>query len=134
VVASMGIGEVAESLGMATSAIRYYEEIGLLGDVPRVGGCRRFDEAVIRRLRLIRLLVQSGFSLDEARLLISDRSPGREASRELGRRKLTEIEANRQRLELARAVVEWGLRCRCPTFGECTCEIHEVVPACDPVT
>jgi DNA-binding transcriptional MerR regulator len=125
---TMGIGVVADKLGMAASAIRYYEEIGLLGDVPRVGGCRRFDSALVQRLRLIRLLGDSGFSLEEARLLMSDSSPGRGDSRELGRRKLTEIEAQMQRLEVARAVVEWGLRCQCATFGECTCEIHEVIP------
>jgi len=132
-VTSTGIGDVAEEVGMAASAIRYYEEIGLLGDVPRVGGRRRFDRALVRRLRLIRLLTDTGFSLDEARLLVSDRSPGREDSRELGRRKLTEIAAAMERLQMTRAVVEWGMRCRCPTFGDCTCEIHEMTPTSLPV-
>ena len=87
----MQIGEVAEKVGMAPSAIRYYEEIGLLGPVRREGGRRVFDGTIVQRLALIRLLVESGFSLEEARLLVSDRSPGRVESRELGRRKLVEM-------------------------------------------
>ena len=128
---SIRIGEVAERVGFAASAIRYYEEMGLLGEVQRESGRRTFDESVIQRLNLIRLLVDSGFSLDEARLLVSDRSPGRVKSRELGRRKLSEIEASMQRLAATKAVVEWGLRCQCSSFDECTCALHEVLPTSD---
>ena len=74
------------------------------------------------------MLVESGFSLEEARLLVSDRSPGRVESRELGRRKLVEIEAAIERLTATQAVVEWGLRCRCPSFDECSCDMHAVMP------
>ena len=124
----MRIGQVADRAGMATSAIRYYEELGLLGDVERENGRRTFDESVVGRLRLIRLLVDSGFSLQEAHLLVTDRTPGRGASRELGRRKLREIEAAVERLQATRAVIEWGLRCQCPSFGECTCSLHADAP------
>jgi len=84
---------------------------------------------ILQRLRLIRLLGESGFSLSEVRLLVSDPSPGRADSRELGRRKLVEIDAGIRHLEVTRAVVEWGLRCQCPTFDDCTYAIHGDTPA-----
>ena len=92
-------------------------------------GRRSYDVAILQRLRLIRLLGDSGFPLGEVRLLVSDLSPGREDSRELGRRKLVEIDEGIRRLEMTRAVVAWGLRCQCPTFDACSCEIHDDTPA-----
>ena len=128
---TLSIGEVAREAGVATSAVRYYEEVGLLGSIERVGGRRAFGEEVIPRLRLIRLLARTGFTLDEVRLLLSDRSKGRRASRDLGRRKHIEISESIENLERTRAVVEWGLRCECPSFDECTCDIHEALPGPD---
>ncbi len=48
--ASLTIGEVARCAGVRTSAIRYYEEAGLLEEPERVGGKRRYDEEALRRL------------------------------------------------------------------------------------
>jgi DNA-binding transcriptional MerR regulator len=114
---------VAKKVGLAPSAIRYYEEMGLLGQVQRQSGQRVFADEVAQRLELIKLLVSSGFSLNEIRLLISDRSPGREDSRALGRRKLAEIECTMREIAGTQAIIEWGLRCKCRSFDECTCEI-----------
>jgi predicted site-specific integrase-resolvase len=52
--ALLTIGEVAWATGIKASAIRYYEEAGLLPEPERVGGKRRYDEEVLRRLALIR--------------------------------------------------------------------------------
>jgi MerR family redox-sensitive transcriptional activator SoxR len=49
--ALLTIGEVARRAGVRTSAIRYYEEAGLLPEPERVGGKRRrYEEGILRRL------------------------------------------------------------------------------------
>jgi len=47
------IGDVAARAGIATSRIRYYEEIGLLPAPERISGKRRYDDTVLRRLSVI---------------------------------------------------------------------------------
>lgn len=60
------IGDVADELNLSTRTIRYYEELGLLGDVRRRGGGRRvYGEEEIARLRFIGKLKLLGLSLEE---------------------------------------------------------------------
>ena len=59
----MTIGEVARQVGIATSAIRYYEEIGLLPPPARVNGRRRYDWSAVQRLCVIEYAQQAGFTL-----------------------------------------------------------------------
>src|SRR5262245_66529242 len=47
--AGMSIGEVARKMGLRSSAIRYYERLGLLPKAPRVSGRRRYDERMLER-------------------------------------------------------------------------------------
>ncbi|MDA0183305.1 helix-turn-helix domain-containing protein [Solirubrobacter phytolaccae] len=61
----MDIGEVSRTTGVAPSALRYYEQRGLIEPVGRTGLRRQYDDAVVERLRLIALWRRSGFSLDE---------------------------------------------------------------------
>lgn len=65
---SYRIGEVAEQLGITTRTIRYYEEVGILGEVPgrAKGSHRLYGEAEVARLReLIRLRDLLGLTLEE---------------------------------------------------------------------
>ena len=48
------IGEVARSTGLAVSAVRYYDEIGVITASARVGGKRRFDPDTVGRVSFIR--------------------------------------------------------------------------------
>lgn len=59
------IGEVARRSGFAPSAIRYYDELGLVSAVRTAGGQRRFQRSSLRRLALIRAARNMGLSLDE---------------------------------------------------------------------
>ncbi len=61
------IGEVVRRAGIRASAIRYYEEAGLLPEPERVGNKRRYDEGVLRRLALISGAKRAGFTLSEIR-------------------------------------------------------------------
>ena len=64
------IGVVAKQLGISTRTIRYYEEIGLLGDAGRcVGGTRKYTESEILRLKFILKLKNLGIKLSEMKEL-----------------------------------------------------------------
>ena len=69
----MDIAEVARRSGMPASALRYYEERGLIASIGRSGLRRLFDATVLERLALIALGRSAGFSLDEiARMFAPD--------------------------------------------------------------
>ena len=61
----LDIGEVAERSGVRPSALRYYEEAGLIASVSRRGLRRQFPPEVLLQLTLIAMGQSAGFSLDE---------------------------------------------------------------------
>jgi MerR family transcriptional regulator, redox-sensitive transcriptional activator SoxR len=77
---------------------------------------------------VIRLCKTAGFALDEIQLLFADDAPGRPASRTLAETKLAEIDARIAELQRAREIIEWGMRCTCPSIDDCTCGIHTAKP------
>ena len=125
----MTIGDVTQRTGVAQTALRYYEQVGLLPAPERVGGQRRYQESVLLRLEVIRLCKTAGFSLAEIGLLLKDDTPGRPVARELAQTKLAEIDAQLDALARALAIIEWGMRCTCPSIELCTCGIHHELPA-----
>jgi MerR family transcriptional regulator, redox-sensitive transcriptional activator SoxR len=64
-VESLAIGEVAARSGFAPSALRYYEQQGLIDAVRSPGGARRYPRSVLRRLAVIRAARNVGLSLTE---------------------------------------------------------------------
>ncbi|HEU0192012.1 MAG TPA: MerR family transcriptional regulator [Mycobacterium sp.] len=121
---SLKIGDVARRTGVAATTLRYYEQIGLVAAQDRVAGQRRYDTAALARLEVIGLCKTAGFTLAEIQLLFADDAPGRPASRTLAEAKLAEIDAQMEALARARAVIEWGMQCTCPSIDTCTCGIH----------
>ncbi|MCW1822788.1 MerR family transcriptional regulator [Mycolicibacterium conceptionense] len=126
--ATLTIGEVTQRTGVAQTALRYYEQVGLLPAPQRVAGQRRYQESVLMRLEVIRLCKAAGFSLTEIGLLLKDDTPGRPVARDLAQSKLAEIDAQLEALARARAIIEWGMRCTCPSIELCTCGIHHDLP------
>ena len=61
----LDIGEVAKRAGIPASALRFYEQKGLVASVGRHGLRRQYDVDVLERLALIALGRSAGFSLDE---------------------------------------------------------------------
>ncbi|HYY65070.1 MAG TPA: MerR family transcriptional regulator [Gaiellaceae bacterium] len=116
------IGEVAGESGKAASAIRYYEEIGLLPEPVRVAGRRRYRREVVRSLAVIETAQRAGLTLDEIRLLLQaspDDGAVTDRLREVAERKLPELEALIERAELVRGWLEDAARCVCPTLDDC---------------
>ena len=116
----MRIGEVADQAGVRTSLIRYYEDVGLLAPPQRVGGQRRYDRSVLRRLAVIDVAQRAGMSLGEIRLLLEHgNEPMSEQLRELAAVKLPEIDALIERAQRVRTWMEAAAECRCETIDAC---------------
>jgi DNA-binding transcriptional MerR regulator len=116
------IGELARRTGVASSALRYYEELGLLAPAGRVGRRRHYHESSAERVALIRLCQDAGFTLAEVRRLLAASSRGRRAWDQLAERKIAELDARIADAQRARELVEHVLECphrdvlACPNF------------------
>jgi MerR family transcriptional regulator, redox-sensitive transcriptional activator SoxR len=119
---SLSIGEVARLSGKAPSAIRYYEEVGVVDKPKRVGGRRRYPRTAVRTLAVIETAQRAGLSLDEIRLLLratpSDRA-ATERLREVAELKLPVLREAIERAEIVRRWLEEAARCCCPTLDDC---------------
>ncbi len=117
------IGEVAQRAGVATSAIRYYESIGLLPEPERESGQRRYDEAVLGKLAFIGVAQTAGFKLSEIAELIESVDGNRgmaKSMRSLSTRKLPEVEALIARTEAMKGWLHVASDCDCETPAECS--------------
>lgn len=78
----ISIGEAARKLGLAPSALRYYDERGLVRPAARHGGRRMYGHEELRRLAFIQLVQRLGLSLEAtAAMLDQSGEPWRETVR-----------------------------------------------------
>jgi MerR family redox-sensitive transcriptional activator SoxR len=116
------IGEVSRETGIASSAIRYYEGLGLLPEPPRRSGWRRFPRSVVTRLLVIKTARALGFTLADIRVLLCDFAPDAsppERWRAIATEKLPVIEEMIRRASGMKHLLEAGLACRCSVIEEC---------------
>ncbi len=67
----MRVGEISRRTGVSVRSVRYYEQSGLLQATRRPNGYRDFDPSTIERVRAIRDLLDSGFTVEEVLSLSS---------------------------------------------------------------
>lgn len=110
----MTIGEVAEIAEIATSTLRYYEDIGLITPHRRINGRRRYMPNVLSVLALIQLAKDANFTLDEIKALIYDfpaEMPISERWQVIAQRKIHEINQIIRDAESTKALLEESLDC-----------------------
>jgi MerR family redox-sensitive transcriptional activator SoxR len=78
---TLTIGELAARSGIATSAIRYYDRMGLLCSDRSSGNQRRFPRGELRRVAFIRIAQRVGLSLEEIREALAMLPDGRTPTR-----------------------------------------------------
>ena len=121
-VANLTIGEVARSAGLQTSAIRYYEKIGLLPKTQRIGGQRRYENSVLSYLEVIDVAKRAGFRMDEIRHLFhgfGKAPPAFRRWRLLAQRKITEMDDLIARAKKMKRLLEKADRCKCLDLEDC---------------
>ena len=119
---TLTIGEVSRRTGKAPSAIRYYEEIGLLPAPARAGGRRRYTADVLRSLAVIDAAQQATLTLDEIRLLLeASQADGAaiDRLRAVAERKLPQVAALIERAEHVSRWLEAAAACECPSLEDC---------------
>ena len=116
------IGELALASGNATSAIRYYESLGLLRPARSGGGQRRFGSEALEVLRYISFAQAAGFSLREIADLNKAIKPGQPLFghwRELAERKLVELDEVIVQAKQMKRRLRHALDCRCTDPRKC---------------
>lgn len=117
------ISEVAQQVGLRPSAIRYYEQLGILPPAERISGQRRYDKAVLYRLAVIQRARQAGFALEEIRMLFFGFQEGTRAEarwRKLADRKLAELSTIAEQIESMQALLKrMKAKCQCRTLEVC---------------
>ena len=112
----MTIGEVAAAAGMAVSAVRYYDDIGLITTTTRVGGKRRFGPDTVGRVNFVQGAKEAGFSLDEIRRILDDNAGGWRA---LVGSKQVELRERRDRLDAMISMLTEIESCGCRVVAGC---------------
>jgi MerR family redox-sensitive transcriptional activator SoxR len=87
------IGEVARRAGLSTSALRYYERVGLLPPAARISKRRIYDSKVLGRIRIILLALDAGFTI--------------------------KLDAQVTRLTQMKSILNDSFHCRCTRIEDC---------------
>ena len=119
----IAIGEVAARTGAAVSAIRFYEEKGLVSARRSAGGKRLFLRSEIRRVSFILIAQRLGFSLEEIGAHLSGLPGGRTPTKadweKISRAFRKEIDARIAALETMRARLTSCIGCGCLSLKTC---------------
>ena len=115
---NLDIAEVARQCGLPASALRFYEEKGLIKSIGRRGLRRVYAAGVVERLALIALGRAAGFSLDEiAGMFAAD---GRlRIDRQKLAAKANELDETIKQLTAMRDGLKHAVNCKAPSHMEC---------------
>jgi len=116
----LSIGEVARRAGLRTSAIRYYEKIGLLPRAPRTPYQRRYDARILDRLAIVRFAQHVGLQLTEIKWLLNE-VPGRpppDRWRKLAKERLGKVDSLIAEAQAIRGLLQMTLDRKCPKLVE----------------
>ncbi|MFC9326820.1 redox-sensitive transcriptional activator SoxR [Kitasatospora sp. NPDC057015] len=117
------IGQLAERSGLATSALRYYEKLGLIHAERTAGGQRRYPRATLRRVAFVRAAQRVGLSLEEARTALDrlpeDRAPSATDWSGVARSWQTRIDQQIAELERLKAKLTGCIGCGCLSISRC---------------
>ena len=117
------IGEVAARSGVAASALRFYEEQGLIASERNDSGHRRYPRTVLRRVAFIVFAQKVGLSLEEIRVELArlprNRAPERADWAKLSASWKTRIDERIAELERLKAGLTECIGCGCLSLDRC---------------
>ncbi len=119
----LAISEISRRSGVASSALRFYEERGLIRSERTGSGHRRYPRSVLRRIAFIVFAQRVGLSLDEigAELakLPADRAPDQRDWSRLSSGWTARIDERIAELKRLRAGLTECIGCGCLSLGRC---------------
>lgn len=117
------IGTLARRSGVAVSALRYYEDQGLVTSFRAAGGVRYFERSALRRIAFIRAAQTVGLTLDEIReamaMLPERRTPTRNDWAQLSRSFRERIDRRIEALRELRDDLTGCIGCGCLSLRSC---------------
>ena len=117
------IGHLAERAGVATSAIRFYEQKGLISSVRTAGNQRRYEASSLRRVAFIRTAQQVGLSLEEIGAALATlpdgRTPTKADWRRLSRAWRPRLDEQIERIQRLRDRLDACIGCGCLSLRTC---------------
>lgn len=123
VAGGLSIGQLADRTGLAVSAIRFYEEKGLVSPLRNAGGQRRYDRADIRRLSFVMISQQLGFSLSEIaelfRGLPEGRTPNKADWTRISKVFRKTLDQRIETMTLLREKLDGCIGCGCLSLSNC---------------
>ena len=121
--ALLTIGELAARTGLSVSAIRFYEQRGLVSAIRTAGNQRRFLRADIRRLSFALVAQQLGLTLGEIEaeltILPDGRTPNRADWQAISTRLRATLDAKIAMLERTRELLDGCIGCGCLSLERC---------------
>jgi MerR family transcriptional regulator, redox-sensitive transcriptional activator SoxR len=117
------IGQLAARTGVAVSALRFYEERGLLQSIRSGGNQRRFLRSDIRRVSFVLIAQRLGLSLGEIEEQLASLPQGRTPTildwRQLSQRMRSQIDERIKLLTRTRAKLDDCIGCGCLSLSKC---------------
>lgn len=117
------VGEVARRAGIATSAVRFYEDQGLISSVRTAGNQRRYPRYVLRRIGIITAARRFGIPLTEVAQVFDslpeNRMPGKTDWRRISKRWHERLEVRRRELERLEEELVGCIGCGCLSLNTC---------------
>jgi MerR family transcriptional regulator, redox-sensitive transcriptional activator SoxR len=117
------IGEVSRRSGIAPSALRYYESLGLISSTRTSGDRRRYRRSVLRRVAVIRAAQQVGLSLEDIKAafvgIAAEAAPTRRQWERMSAAWQPLLEARIAELEQVRDNLSNCVGCGCLSMKQC---------------
>ena len=112
----MKIGEVARAAGVSTSAIRYYEAVGIMPPPMRRNGVRYYEAQAVDELKVLRFYRTAGIPIRELASIAKHR-PGTGARRDVWvdvlHARIVDLDSRIEKAQRTRALLEQSIACRC---------------------
>lgn len=119
----LSIGELSRRSGVAPSALRYYEELGLIAAERTGGNQRRYARHMLRRVALLTVARQLGIPLDDVRETLQhvpmDRTPTQAEWEHAARAWRHDLQQRRRRLERLEHEITGCIGCGCLSMRSC---------------
>ena len=119
----MTIGEIARRSGVSVSAIRFYEEKGLIFSLRTNGQQRRYARHMLRRLAVIKAAQKVGLSLQQIHLafaqLPSQKPPTKQEWQNMSQQWQQQLAERIQLLQHMQHQLDWCIGCGCLSLDHC---------------
>ncbi|MGW4031373.1 redox-sensitive transcriptional activator SoxR [Streptomyces sp. NPDC004838] len=117
------VGDVARRAGIATSAVRFYEDRGLIASERTEGNQRRYRRHVLRRISLIMVAKRMGIPLSEVGEVFASLPDGRMPAKRdwdrISRRWAGLLEARKRAIEELQREINGCIGCGCLSLQRC---------------